>query len=149
MCLVELVWTQPLRLCRGAVNDQVLPRHFHERGRIEQLVDFWEAFLDERDQFTVVDVAGAHEQEFERTTLKQEGLHEVRVFGDHDPLLSHGQVVDCLVCRAVAVGEVQRMQRVHARGSHHVCQASWEVRVDQEAGHAQGVILFTRAKRTA
>lgn len=125
------------------MEDQGGPCQFEVFVRLERRCDHRYLRHEEVFQVCIRNVAGRDQQKLVRSVEQQKGVHEIRVFGYHDAEITGGQFVNLRIGGAIAVWQVQSVDRVVTRLTQPVRQTAGKLRVNQEVQIRTGSVRLT------
>ncbi len=110
----------------------------HVRAELDEVAlvhrcnDHIKVFREQCKQGIVGDVAGRDDQKSTRGPCQQVAVSEVSILGDHNSIANIRNFSDSGIGRAVAVRQLQRMQRIVARTAQQPREPGGQLSVDEE-----------------
>ncbi len=80
----------------------------------------------------LVILARGDEEQFVGLMGKQEGIHEIGVLGDDDPVFQQRERIDRVIRSAVGQRQVERVKRIVTQRSEAQRQAARQLGIDQK-----------------
>jgi transposase len=113
----------PFRSGSCVNHDAVTPQLDEPVGREGVLQDL-DVILQQTLQRSVAHVPRRDEQQARRSPRQQVCADEIRVLGDHDPVVPASQINDVCVERAISIRQIQCVQYVVPARGQPACQAA-------------------------
>lgn len=131
------------RVCGSDVNDDRGAGEFHEGRRLERLHNCGEVGDEERIQLCVRDVPGGDQQLLPWLASDGKRVHEVRILGDDNASIVVRSADDLSIRGAVALRQVQRVQRVVSRLLKPTREPARQLSIDEKLHDAACSMRFT------
>jgi hypothetical protein len=129
ICCVRNVAPPPSNL---SPNYEPVPVKFEEGVQLEFLDNVREERYQQRLELPVTNVSGRYQEQSSWTAAKEMRIHKIGIFRDYDAVLPLRHLVDLFVRGAVAVRQIQSMDRVSTASGQPAGCSPGQLGVDQK-----------------
>lgn len=115
-----------------SVYDQRVRAELDKVALVQRGYDRVEVLLEQRKQGIVGDVAGRDDQKSPRRPRQQVAVSEIPILGDHDSTTVIRNFGDSGISRAIALRQIQRVQRIMPRTTQKPREPGRQLSVDEK-----------------